>query len=96
MSLTRLHATTDAADFNTLSISLPPPFALQIPLTRYWDGQPVTYVCQKRGTPGQDVVFSVGFEIVDEELKKALKDKGASPTGPTVDEEEEGISDDVD
>jgi hypothetical protein len=45
-------------------------------LTKYWDGQPVTYVCQKRGTPGNDVMFAVGFEIVDEELKKALGDKG--------------------
>jgi hypothetical protein len=84
-------------------VSLPPPFKLQIPLTKYWDGQPVTYVCQKRGTPGQEVMFAIAFEIVDEELKKALGDKGVK-VGHEHEKENKGdkeeskveISDDVD
>ena len=64
----------------------------------------MTYVCQKRGTPGQGVIFAIGFEIVDEELKKALGNKGVevskSSRGLEMDEEkeqeEEGISDDID
>ncbi|WRT66697.1 uncharacterized protein IL334_003658 [Kwoniella shivajii] len=68
-------------DFNTLSAQLPPPFSLQIPLLKYWDGQPVTYVCQakppKGESPiGQQVYWSVAFEIVDEEVKAALEKKG--------------------
>jgi hypothetical protein len=72
-------------------------------LTKYWDGQPVTYVCQKRGTPGKDVMFAIGFEIVDEELKKALGDKGVktgaveqSDSIPQSKEDKQEISDDVD
>lgn len=69
-------------------------------MTKYWDGQPVTYVCQKRGAPGENVLFAIAFEIVDEELKKALK----SRTGEDDDSEEEDedldgeevVSDDVD
>ncbi len=52
-----------SSDFNTLSVSLPPPFALHIPLTKYWDGQPVTYVCKSRKTG--EVYWSVAFQIVD-------------------------------
>ena len=80
------------ADFNTLSLSLPPPFSLQIPLTKYWDGQPVTYVCQKRGTPGENVFFAIGFEIIDEELKKALKARtgGGDSSSDEAEEEADG------
>ncbi|KAM0787459.1 hypothetical protein ACM66B_003537 [Microbotryomycetes sp. NB124-2] len=35
-------------DFNTLSLKLP--IKLTFPLARYWDGQPVTFVCRKRNT----------------------------------------------
>ncbi|WVF71111.1 hypothetical protein IAT40_005908 [Kwoniella sp. CBS 6097] len=72
-------------DFNTLSAQLPPPFSLSIPLLKYWDGQPVTYVCQDRPPAGQSPVgtnspvhFSVAFEIVDEEAKRALEAKGGA------------------
>ncbi|OCF31969.1 hypothetical protein I317_03113 [Kwoniella heveanensis CBS 569] len=72
-------------DFNTLSAQLPPPFSLSIPLLKYWDGQPVTYVCQNRPPAGQSPVgtdtsvhFSVAFEIVDEEAKRALEAKGGA------------------
>jgi hypothetical protein len=60
-------------------------------LTKYWDGQPVTYVCQKRGTPGENVMFSVGFEIVDEELKRALGDKGKGKGFKATEETEENL-----
>lgn len=92
-------------DFNTLSISLPPPFSIHIPLTKYWDGQPVYYVCQKRGTPGTNVFFSIGFEIVDEELRRELEKKGGAAAGPVKGQEgedekaaevDEEISDDID
>ncbi|KAK4053383.1 hypothetical protein OIV83_001547 [Microbotryomycetes sp. JL201] len=35
-------------DFNTLSLKLP--IHLTFPLARYWDGQPVTFVCRRRNT----------------------------------------------
>lgn len=47
--------------------------------------------------------FSVGFQIVDEELKKALESKGGKAVEPTKDEEkavpaeeDTKISDDID
>ena len=73
-------------DFNTLSITLPSPFNLSIPLTKYWDGQPVTYVCRKRPKKGQDpadpegVYFSIGFEIIDEDMKAELEKRGGAVT----------------
>ncbi|KAK8864711.1 hypothetical protein IAR55_001965 [Kwoniella newhampshirensis] len=76
-------------DFNTLSATLPPPSTLQIPLLKYWDGQPVTYVCQRRpkdpksnpvGT--QEVFWSVAFEIVDEDARKKLEKKGKTIVRP--------------
>jgi len=60
-------------------LTFPPPFYLQIPLLKYWDGQPVTYVCTRRSKDpvSEDGVFwSVAFEIVDEELRKGLKGRG--------------------
>ncbi|WWC88982.1 uncharacterized protein L201_003897 [Kwoniella dendrophila CBS 6074] len=98
-------------DFNTLSATLPSPFSLQIPLIKYWDGQPVTYVCQDKpsskdispvginGDNGQSY-WSVAFEIVDEELKANLQKKGGKVIRPGggVEEEsgEEGNNDDID
>ncbi|WVQ80117.1 hypothetical protein IAT38_002218 [Cryptococcus sp. DSM 104549] len=83
-------------DFNTLSASLPPPFSLHIPLLKYWDGQPVTYVCQRRPAAGgkaspvgEEVFWSVAFEIVDEEAKAALEKRGGAVAGKTEREEEE-------
>jgi hypothetical protein len=73
-------ALTDRPDFNTLSLSLPAGFNMTFPLLKYWDGQPVTYVCQRRGTstgPADGKVFwSVAFEIVDEEAKRELEKRG--------------------
>jgi hypothetical protein len=72
------------ADFNTLSATLPQPFHLSIPLLKYWDGQPVTYVCQRRHKHGEEVVspertfWSIAFEIIDEEAKKDLEKRGGS------------------
>nr|XP_031859460.1 uncharacterized protein CI109_005106 [Kwoniella shandongensis]KAA5526532.1 hypothetical protein CI109_005106 [Kwoniella shandongensis] len=75
-------------DFNTLSATLPPPFTLSIPLLKYWDGQPVTYVCQRRPATkdqnpvGEEVFWSVAFEIVDEEARKKLEKKGGAVVRP--------------
>ena len=52
---------------------------MSVPLLKYWDGQPVTYVCRKRSdqpVSGDGVFWSVGFEIVDEDATKDLKDRG--------------------
>lgn len=89
--------TLNDPDFNTLSLSLPPPFSLQVSLTKYWDGQPVTYVCQKRGTPGQNVFFAIAFKIIDEDLKKALKSRTGAGDSTSDEAEDDGASDsDVD
>ncbi|KIR26386.1 hypothetical protein I309_04725 [Cryptococcus deuterogattii LA55] len=85
-------------DFNTLSATLPPPFSVQFPLIKYWDGQPVTYVCQRKAPKGQspvgqDVFWSVAFEIVDDDLKKELEKrggKGAAGEEGAKNEEQEG------
>ncbi|ORY22827.1 hypothetical protein BCR39DRAFT_487597 [Naematelia encephala] len=83
-------------DFNTLSATLPQPFRLQVPLLKYWDGQPVTYVCQKRHEKGESpvggdrVYFSVAFEIVDEEAKKALEKRGGKASDLAKDATETG------
>ncbi|EIW68057.1 hypothetical protein TREMEDRAFT_63945 [Tremella mesenterica DSM 1558] len=52
-------------DFNTFSVTLPRPFNLSIPLLKYWDGQPVTYVCQMGKQPGERACWSVAYHIVD-------------------------------
>jgi hypothetical protein len=85
-------------DFNTLSVSLPPPFTLQIPLLKYWDGQPVTYVCRSRD--GKTVFWSVGFQIVDTGDGDDEGDDGVEviDVEKKVDDDrmEQSISDDVD
>lgn len=96
-------------DFNTLSVTLPRPFSLSVQLLKYWDGQPVTYVCRKRSDDPLDlsgVYWAVAFEIIDEEAKKELEKRGGS-VKPTTEaeapqtetkkpEEEVKISDDLD
>ena len=55
---------------------------MQIPLLQYWDGQPVVYVCRKRPETGKSPVgkegmfFSVGIEIVDEDVISDLESRG--------------------
>ena len=69
------------ADFNTLSATLPPPFHLSFPLIKYWDGQPVTYVCRRRSknpVDAEGVFWSVAFEIVDREATEQLKERGGA------------------
>lgn len=66
-------------------------------MVKYWDGQPVTYVCQRKAPKGQspvgqDVFWSVAFEIVDEDLKNELEKragKGAAAEEGKKDEKEE-------
>ncbi|ORX35601.1 hypothetical protein BD324DRAFT_630814 [Kockovaella imperatae] len=71
-------------DFSKLSLNLPHPISMQIPLLQYWDGQPVIYVCRKRTPSGKSPVssegmlFSISFEIVDEEAIENLEAKGGS------------------
>ncbi|KAK4048381.1 hypothetical protein OIO90_005851 [Microbotryomycetes sp. JL221] len=48
-------------DFNTLSLKLP--IKLTFPLARYWDGQPVTFVCRNRKS--QENYFVVTFALDD-------------------------------
>jgi hypothetical protein len=71
-------------DFNTLSVSLPPPFTLHIPLLKYWDGQPVAYVCRSRDA--STVFWSVAFQIVDAD---AEADGAEVADGEEEEEEEE-------
>lgn len=66
-------------DFNTLSVQLPKPFSVSFNLLKYWDGQPVTYVCRRRSENPLDpagMYWSVAFEIVDEDARKELEKKG--------------------
>lgn len=66
-------------DFNTLSVQLPKPFSASFNLLKYWDGQPVTYVCERKSDNPLDpegMYWSVAFEIVDEEARKELEKKG--------------------
>lgn len=82
-------------------MQLPRPFAIQIPLLKYWDGQPVTYVCRRRVAEGESPVTSdgiywaVAFEIVDEDAKAALAKRGGSvkSTGKGTDGQAEGEED---
>ncbi|WWC69869.1 uncharacterized protein I206_103812 [Kwoniella pini CBS 10737] len=81
-------------DFNTLSATLPSPFSLQIPLLKYWDGQPVTYVCQEKPSKDESpvggknkVYWSIAFEIVDEDVKAQLIKKGGQVLSHTDNEE---------
>lgn len=60
---------------------------------RYWDGQPVTYVCRSRD--GKKEYFYIVFEIIDEEgaggsrSPKASKD-AAADRERTEDEKKDG------
>jgi len=66
-------------DFNTLSATLPPPFHLSVPLLKYWEGSPVTYVCRRRSSSPvspDGVYWSVGFEIIDEDARADLVKRG--------------------
>lgn len=94
-------------DFNTLSATLPQPFHLSVPLLKYWDGQPVLYVCRRRSkspVEAEGVYWSVGFEIVDEDAIADLEKRGGSVHSLNVDKQEsEGeaskkgdVSDDID
>jgi len=49
-------------DFNTFSLKIPG--GLHYSLMKYWDGQPVTYVCRSRD--GKQEYFFIVFEIIDE------------------------------
>lgn len=66
-------------DFNTLSATLPQPFHLSVPLLKYWEGSPVTYVCRRRSSSPvspEGVYWSVGFEIIDETARADLEKRG--------------------
>lgn len=68
-------------DFKTLSATLPQPFHLSVPLLKYWDGQPVLYVCRRRSkspVTSKGVYWSVAFEIVDEDAIADLEKRGGS------------------
>jgi hypothetical protein len=68
-----------------LSVKLPRPFSLSVPLLKYWDGQPVTYMCRRRVKAGENpatadgVYWAIAFEIVDEDAIAALKARGGRP-----------------
>lgn len=85
-----------STDFNTLDVVLPKPFSLHVSLTKYWDGQPATYVCRTRSG---ETLWSVAFQI--DSAADADADADAAPTAPqdppeTKPSDSEAISDDVD
>lgn len=85
-------------DFNTLSVSLPS-VGFNMDLLKYWDGQPLTFVCRNRS--GSKTFFAVSFEITDPDIKPAVGDgakegAAAAATPPPKKEEEVEISDEVD
>ncbi|BGP47657.1 hypothetical protein JCM10450v2_003522 [Rhodotorula kratochvilovae] len=74
-------------NFDTLSLSLPG--GLSFSLEKYWNGEPVVFSCQKRGT-GEEY-FVVTFELEAEDGGR-LAAKGAKG----AEEEKEEVSEDVD
>lgn len=72
-------------DFETLAVALPG--GLSFSLAKYWNGEPVVFSCQRRGTGEQ--FFVVTF---------TLEGEGAREAKPEEEEEEEGAeaNDDVD
>jgi len=67
-------------DFNTLSVNFGA--RLQFSLAKYWDGQPVRYICRTRD--GSKIFFCIDFTLVDAE---GLSDKTAMTPNSTTDEE---------
>lgn len=72
---------------------------MSFPLLKYWDGQPVTYVCRKRVPPGESpvtpasVYWSVAFEIIDEDATAALEKRGKKARRLSVSSEAGSASD---
>lgn len=50
-------------DFNDLTLHIPFSGGLKFDLKKYWDGQPVRYICKDRKT--DKVFFVIQFDIVD-------------------------------
>ncbi|PWY96925.1 DUF1769-domain-containing protein [Testicularia cyperi] len=50
-------------DFNDLSLHIPFAAGLKFDLKKYWDGQPVRYICKNRAT--DTTYFVIQFDIVD-------------------------------
>lgn len=65
-------------DFNTLCAVLPQPFALRIPLLRYWDGQPATYICKARDE--STVFWSMAFQIHKKDADDSSSEEESSDT----------------
>ncbi|GAA6018505.1 hypothetical protein JCM11491_006427 [Sporobolomyces phaffii] len=75
-------------DFSTLSLSLPG--GLSFSLAKYWNGEPVTFVCRSRKTG--DPFFVVTFELQAEDGGSLGPAKGGESEG----QEQVAQSDDVD
>jgi len=75
-------------DFNTFSLKLPG--GLHFSLLKYWDGQPVTFVCRNRN--GTQAYFYIVFEILDEALKAKVTKGTAGDDSKTKGQEEEPAS----
>ncbi|KAL7416809.1 hypothetical protein BDY24DRAFT_378323 [Mrakia frigida] len=80
-------------DFNDLSVSLPS-VGFHVDLLKYWDGQPVTFVCRNRS--GTKTFFSVSFEITDAEPATKAGKNEIEKKEAEEEEEEVEISDEVD
>ncbi|GAA5990942.1 hypothetical protein JCM10908_000090 [Rhodotorula pacifica] len=78
-------------NFDTLSVSLPG--GLSFSLAKYWNGEPVVFSCQKRGTG--ETFFVVSFTLENDDGGEAPVQEGK---GEHQAEEEEGATanDDVD
>ena len=77
-------------------MTIPPPFYLSVPLLKYWDGQPVIYVCRKRSkdpVSKEGMLWSVAFEIVDEDARKRLEERDGKAVGPTDTKSPDGPAD---
>lgn len=75
-------------NFDSLSVSLPG--GLSFSLAKYWNGEPVVFSCQKRGTG--DPYFVVSFTLETDDGSE-VKPQAAAPT---EDAEAGGANDDVD
>ncbi|CED83829.1 Protein of unknown function DUF1769 [Phaffia rhodozyma] len=83
-------------DFNDLSVSIPA-VKFHVNLLKYWDGQPVTFVCRNRS--GSKEFFKIIFQIINvdpAEISKAKEENEQDEKGEKDEGEDQQISDEVD
>lgn len=70
-------------NFDSLSVSLPG--GLSFSLAKYWNGEPVVFSCQKRGTGETFFVVSFALEDEDADAEGGAQGDGAGEQGEAND-----------